>query len=81
MKRYRTILSDLYINQIEGYHLVVALRIFNVMIGNALAYHVGLALTLMGVGGGISLMIATTNFALIYLINRYSHEIQRILAR
>ncbi len=57
------------------------MRIFGIMMGNALAYNAGLILTLMGVSGGISLMVATTNFALIYLISRYAHEVQKLYFR
>ncbi len=56
------------------------MRILEIMIANALIYHIGLALTLMGVSGGVGILMATTNLAMAYLLLRYAHHLQRILS-
>jgi len=55
------------------------LRTFGLMVGNALAYHVGLVLTLMGFDGGVGILMATTNLAMAYLLARYVQGLQRSL--
>jgi len=55
------------------------LRTFELMVGNALAYHVGLVLTLMGFDGGVGILMATTNLAMAYLLSKYVQGLQRSL--
>ncbi len=58
---------------------VVAVRTFELMVGNALAYHIGLLLIAMGFDGGVGILMATTNLAMAYLLSKYVHGLQRFL--
>ncbi len=51
------------------------------MLGNALAYYLGLFLMLWGVDSGLSMMVATTNVAFAYLMSKYVHMLQRFVIR
>ncbi len=55
------------------------MRTLGLMVGNALAYHVGLVLTLMGFDGGVGILMATTNLAMAYLLAKYVQGLQRSL--
>ncbi len=55
------------------------MRTFELMVGNALAYHIGLVLTAMGFDGGVGILMATTNLAMAYLLSKYVHGLQRSL--
>ncbi len=62
---------------VEGERAVVAVRTLGLMVGNALAYHIGLVLTLMGFEGGLGILMATTNLAMAYLLSKYVQGLQR----
>lgn len=55
------------------------MKILGLMIGNALAYHAGLLLTLMGYEGGSSILMATLGIATAYILSRYVHDMEKIL--
>lgn len=57
------------------------MRILGFMVGNAIAYHAGLLLTLMGYEGGPGILMATLGVAAAYILTHYAHNMEKILIK